>query len=663
MNGSPLTGRGVFHRVAFPCDLTEARVATRTLRAFLAEHGLDESEQFNCELCLAEACNNAVQYVTPAGAAHEVVAEVLVQPASVELRVTDRTAGFELTVKPERLNPARENGRGIFIIQTLMDDVRYHRGAAENTLVMRKTRTHQQHRPADEAATATLEDARRQLENCQQTISGMARELCFRSESLSAIFRCCTELGRTSDLEGFVKRLLGDLLHLSAADWFVVRLLAPGDPQLAVFTASDPELGGDPLPLASAAGTTAVAPGMPRAATAPGLASAEVAAARIRGEVEFDARRTLAADEPLRAAGPNASGIVQPLLFGDKLLGTLAIGRREVGEPFTALQAEMIRTFSEFMAVQVMNIRHREEQVHARLVAHELEIAHRIQRALLPRTLPQLGGFRLAGNWESARQVGGDFYDAVALGDHSLLLVVGDVMGKGVPAAIFATITRSLLRALAVRSHNPGKLLKRLNELLHTELSSVGMFITAQLVFVDLKRRQLVTASAGHCPVLLRSGDTVRTLGVTGTPLGILPKATYRQQTASFAQPGGLLIYTDGLTEAVNPAGEMFGADRLANWLRDRLSLPGTAEELRDELAAELIRFRGPAALRDDQAFLLLAEDPALMSAGAGAAGATAATEGPTMTVICGETTSSSATVHRLSANGDSSLGLREVSA
>jgi serine/threonine-protein kinase RsbW len=210
--------RGIFNRVAFRCDLAEARVATRILGAFLAGQGLDESEQFNCELCLAEACNNAVQYVTVTGASQPVVAEVLIHAAFVELRVIDRTAGFDLQVRPATLSPDRENGRGIFIIQSLMDEVGYHRGALENTLVMRKSRTHQQHHPADDAASATLDDARRQLESCQQTISGMARELCFRSESLSAIFRCCTELGRTSDLEGFARRLLNDLLHLPGRD-------------------------------------------------------------------------------------------------------------------------------------------------------------------------------------------------------------------------------------------------------------------------------------------------------------------------------------------------------------------------------------------------------------------------------------------------------------
>src|SRR5438045_2446269 len=143
MSDSIPAERGVSSRVAFKCDLVESRVATRILRAFLAEQGLDESEQFACELCLAEACNNAVQYATAEGASSPIVAEAVVQPSSVELRVIDRTPGFELAAKADTISPARESGRGIFIIQSLMDDVRYYRGAGENTLVMRKTRTHQ----------------------------------------------------------------------------------------------------------------------------------------------------------------------------------------------------------------------------------------------------------------------------------------------------------------------------------------------------------------------------------------------------------------------------------------------------------------------------------------------------------------------------------------
>ncbi len=596
MSDSLPAERGVSNRVAFSCDLTESRTATRTLRTFLAEQGLDESELFNCELCLAEACNNAVQYAdrsAPAG--NFIVAEACCSSATVELTVTDHTPGFELAKPSGPISPDRESGRGLFIIHSLMDEVHYFRGNGRNRLVMRRRRTRQQHRSAEETNVETFDEARRQLENCQQTIAGMARELCFRSESLSAIFRCCAELGRTSDLEGFANRLLSDLLHLASADWFVLRLLPSGETRLVTFVVSAPELRSEPITVVRSSEQ---------------FLPAELAAAISRREREFDHRNTTSPADPLLAAGAKSTGIVQPLLFGDKLVGTLAIGRRDADSPFSVLQAEMIRTFSEFMAVQIVNARHLEEQVHARLVAHELDIAHRIQRALLPRSLPQLSGFGLAANWESARQVGGDFYDAIPLTDHSMLLVVADVMGKGVPAAMFATITRSLLRAMASRSHHPGRLLMRLNELLYEELSTVGMFITAQLVYIDFERRQLTAASAGHCPILIQSGDDVRTLRVTGTPLGILPNARYRQQTVTLAPQSNVLLYTDGLTESQNPAGEMFTHERLSEWVL-RAARPGrTAEQLRDQLASDMHAFRGGATLRDDQAFVILSENP-----------------------------------------------------
>lgn len=600
MSDSLPAERGVLSRLTFPCDLTEARAAVRTLRAFLAEQGLDETEVFNCELCLAEACNNAVQYAGPAGAAQSVTAEALCSTSRVELTVIDHTPGFDLPANPTLISADCESGRGLFIIHAMMDEVAYHRGTGRNTLIMRKNRTHQQHRSAEETNVTTLGEARRQLENCQQTIAGMARELCFRSESLSAIFRCCAELGRTSDLEGFAHRLLNDLLHLASADWFVLRLLPAGEARLVSFVVSAPELRATPLAIEQSADA---------------LLPAELAAAMTRREREFDNRRPTAPFDPLLSAGATASGVVQPLLFGDKLVGTVAIGRHTADAPFSVLQSEMIRTFSEFMAVQIVNARQLEDQVHARLVAHELDIAHRIQRALLPRSLPQLAGFGLAASWESARQVGGDFYDAIPLSDHSMLLIVADVMGKGVPAAMFATITRSVLRAMASRSHHPAKLLKRLNELLYEELSTVGMFITAQLVYIDLERRQLVAASAGHCPILVQSGDTVRTLRVTGTPLGILPHAKYRQQSARIGRHGGVLLYTDGLTESQNPAGDMFTHERLSDWMLQSAKPGRTAEELRDELAHELTRFRGGAALRDDQAFVILTENPPVSAA------------------------------------------------
>ncbi|HEY3755944.1 MAG TPA: SpoIIE family protein phosphatase [Opitutaceae bacterium] len=583
-------------RLAFAPDFAAARSAAAAVRGFLAEQGVLDNDLFACELCVAEACNNAIEYAQGEYRESSPFVDAICTPAAIELRVTDHTAGFELPARSEVPKPPSERGRGVFIIRSMMDDVNYLRGTNENVLVMRKTRV--PHLAAAGSAASTrpnIDDVKKELADCRRTVSGMARELCFRSETLSAIFRCCAELGRSGDRDGFEDRLFGDLLHLTAADWYVLRF-TNADGQLVVAATSEPDLKGPPVPLLKA--------GEPPAGI-------EAAVAANRTSARFEARHTAAGTaEPLRAAGPEAHGLVYPLIFADQLVGTVAVGRRKGGW-FGELQDEVVRTFAEFLAIQTVNFRHRAEEVRNRVFARELEIARDIQRSLLPLTLPQLSGFGLAGGWQAAREVGGDFYDAISLSDHSLLLVVADVMGKGVPAALFATIIRGLLRGLSTRGEGPAQLLSRLNRLLYAELSSVSMFITAQIAFVDLRRRRVTAASAGHCPLLYipSSGDEVVALPARGIPLGVLPDTVYRHQTAEFGHPGTLLLHTDGLTDVRNPAGEMYGQQRLIDWLSANCFGRTPASELRDRLSAEMNRFRGSAPMGDDQAFLMLTEE------------------------------------------------------
>jgi serine phosphatase RsbU (regulator of sigma subunit) len=286
------------------------------------------------------------------------------------------------------------------------------------------------------------------------------------------------------------------------------------------------------------------------------------------------------------------------------------VGKTFSRVPFSAAQTNVVHTFADFLAIQIVNTRFQEEQVNNLLMARDLQIAKNIQRSLLVKTLPQLPGIGLAGYCESARQVGGDFYDVVKVSDHSLLLVIADVMGKGIPAAMFAVILRSLLRALPELTRQPSELLSRVNRLLFDELSDVDMFITAQLAYVDASERRLIAASAGHCPLLLAvPGDAaVRTLSPEGMPLGILPDTPFTDETAELPNNCRVLLYTDGLTEARNAPGELFGQERLMDWLKQTTTRHQWAESLKDELAAELIRFQANTSLKDDQTFLIMAE-------------------------------------------------------
>lgn len=588
-------------RLAFAPNPASCRAGAQAIRAFLAEQGVPEKELFPCELCIAEATGNAIKYAEGRARDLPPVAEALVTPDQIELRVTDHTAGFVL---PERLpqpSPLSEHGRGLFLIQSVMDEVRYLRGAKENILIMRKRRRANQ--PSAAAAAPgpgtsglSLEESQRQLTEAKSARASLAGELSFRSETLGAIFRCCAELGRSDEVSAdFGKRLLVDLFHLTAADWCVLRLLSPDCRTLVVAAASAAELASEPLalPLAGAP---------PR-----GL---EATAAATQTAVRFDLSEESHRAEPLRTVGRDATGLVCPLVFGGTLVGTLAVGRRDGDFPLGKLQDEVVRLFAEFLAIQTTNLRHHKAEVVQRVITRELEIAQEIQHLLLPRLLPQLEGFGLAGGWQSAREVGGDFYDALAVDDRSLFLMVADVMGKGVPAALFAATMRGLLRGLAARSDDPGTILSGLNRLLHAELSAVNMFITAQVVHVDLETRRITAASAGHCPPLYvpPGHRTVVALPTHGLPIGVMPDTPYTSETAFLGEPATLLLHTDGLTDTRNAAGELFGQKRLMGWLGANAGAGHTAVELRNRLATELNRFRGGAAMDDDQAFLLLTE-------------------------------------------------------
>jgi serine phosphatase RsbU (regulator of sigma subunit)/anti-sigma regulatory factor (Ser/Thr protein kinase) len=588
-------------RLSFAPDLTAAREVSVAIRNFLAEQGVSEKELFSYELCIAEASNNAVEYAEGPSRNLRPIAEALFTPSQIELRVTDHTPGFAL---PERIPPPlpmTDRGRGLFLIQSVMDEVRYLRGTRENILVMRKKRR------AVPIPVATSDDGtfdplslaicKRQLAESTNQMARMAEELQLRSETLSSVFRCCAELGRIDKVsEGFEGRLLVDLLHLTSADWYVLRMLSPDKRKLLVAAASEPDLASLPVDLPAVAGTST---------------SIEGTVAIGRTAARFDNRESSDPSEPLLAVGPEGAGLVCPLCFGDILVGTIAVGRRNGDFPLGRLQDDVIRAFAEFLAIQTLNLSRRKEEVHNRVVARELEIAQNIQHLLLPRTLPQLPGFSLAGGWQSAREVGGDFYDAIALDGQRLLLMIADVMGKGVPAALFATTMRGLLRGLASRSSDPSQLLSGLNRLLYKELSSVAMFITAQIVLVDLKTRNLTAASAGHCPLLFvpPGRRSVVPMPIRGLPLGVLPDTEYPHVTGRLGSPAAILLYTDGLTDTRNLAGKSYGQRRLTAWLRAN-AIPGrNANELRDRLATELNRFRGDALMDDDQAFLLLTEE------------------------------------------------------
>jgi len=236
-------------------------------------------------------------------------------------------------------------------------------------------------------------------------------------------------------------------------------------------------------------------------------------------------------------------------------------------------------------------------------VEQELRVARRIQQASLPREVPTLEGWQLTPYYRSAREVGGDFYDFHPLSEGSLGVVVGDATGKGVPAALVMSTTLGMLQlaAQALGSSSPGEVLERVNEALTVRIPS-NMFVTCFYAILYPKSASLRYANAGHdLPYLHRGRGDAEELRARGMPLGLMPGMSYEEKEIELDVGEGVFFYSDGLVEAHDPKGEMFGFPRL------RALVAQHAEErsLGDFLLEELYSFTGEGWEQEDDITLL----------------------------------------------------------
>jgi serine phosphatase RsbU (regulator of sigma subunit) len=233
----------------------------------------------------------------------------------------------------------------------------------------------------------------------------------------------------------------------------------------------------------------------------------------------------------------------------------------------------------------------------------ELAVARRIQQSILPRRLPGTAGVQIGARMIPTQSVAGDFYDVIRLDDDRLALVVGDVSGKGVPAAIFMGLTYSLVRAETHPDRAPGKVLRSVNEHL-LEMNEAGMFVTVLYGVLDCRARVLRYARAGHdLPMVLDAcGEPARLDMGPGQPLGLFDTPRIDEGAVTLPAGGAMLLFTDGVTEASNPAGDFYGLDRLCQSVRDHRAGPASAicQGVWDALAA----FSGTASQADDVTLL-----------------------------------------------------------
>jgi serine phosphatase RsbU (regulator of sigma subunit)/anti-sigma regulatory factor (Ser/Thr protein kinase) len=244
----------------------------------------------------------------------------------------------------------------------------------------------------------------------------------------------------------------------------------------------------------------------------------------------------------------------------------------------------------------------------------ELELAEQVQNNLLPRSIPVVEGFDIAAAALPARYVSGDLYDVISSDLQTCHVILADIAGKGVPAALLALTARTLFRAETEHEASPAHILRNVNATFYPDLDQAGMFITFLAARLDARLGTLTYASAGHGQVIWwhQAEGRYEDLSATGLPIGIDADVALEERTVALRPGDAVVLYSDGITETANAAGEQFGAKRLEAAVAEGASLPAGA--LAQAILGAVEAFRGEAAREDDVTVVVLRALPRTLS-------------------------------------------------
>ncbi|MBN8580067.1 MAG: GAF domain-containing protein [Anaerolineae bacterium] len=298
------------------------------------------------------------------------------------------------------------------------------------------------------------------------------------------------------------------------------------------------------------------------------------------------------------ASEPERLLIAVPLSIKSDIFGVMLIEEDDNARRFRARRLEIINGISQQAALAIQNDLLQQEMVVRERLETEVQLARQIQQTFIPSVLPTHKNWQIAARWRTARQVGGDFYDVIELPDNKLGIFIADVADKGMPAALFMALTRTLVRAAVVETSSPAEAFRRVNDSLLPDTQQ-GMFITAVYGVLDLNTGAFTYVNAGHNPPFwVKTDGSLEKLTRTAIALGVMEQPVIEEKTITITLGNTLLLYTDGLTEAFSPGGDLFGEVRLLD-VMDSLAA-GTAEEVIKSIEECLNDFIDPLPLADD---------------------------------------------------------------
>lgn len=332
--------------------------------------------------------------------------------------------------------------------------------------------------------------------------------------------------------------------------------------------------------------------------------------------LDMQADGQYAAAESIRLLGLR-SVMCAPLLYNNEVCGVLQVDSARTGVQFGREDAALLVGIASQVALVLALSQMHSRALERELMDHDLELARRIQKQFLPQGIVAPEGYSIGVEYDPALAVGGDFYDVFALAGGRIALLIGDVAGKGISAALLMARIGSEVRFQSAGRTDPKEILARVNDSLESSAAE-GMFATAFMLVLDPHSGQVTFSNAGHPAPLVRlpDGRTAPLGMVGGAPLGLAESKAITQQTRQLEPGAAIVLFTDGVTEALNTRAELFGTEKLEKTVG---AARGDAEVIKTLLVEAVRRFRGKAAQADDITVLTLARAPVAARAGAAA--------------------------------------------
>lgn len=292
------------------------------------------------------------------------------------------------------------------------------------------------------------------------------------------------------------------------------------------------------------------------------------------------------------------SMITVPLKVGDRVTGVAQVINRLDGKPFDQDDLELFLSLSSMAAIALENAKMHMQILDKQRLVKDMEFARTVQESFLPQNAPDVQSYRFSAHYTPALEVGGDFYDFIYLDQNRTGIVIGDVSGKGVPAALYMAKLGSDMRTLAFTERIPAEALMKLNDLLAGR-SRRGMFATLLYIELDATTGNMTLSNAGHLPPIIKKADgsLVKLETAGGAPLGMLPGMKLFQEEAKLEPGDTVVLYTDGIIEAMNSREELYGYERFEELLKKSGSGPGV---LKDAIIGDVNRFTGLSPQHDD---------------------------------------------------------------